>query len=147
VRGFIILPRDRTVGGVIPVRFILFSMVGALSLAVHMGVLAVAFHVIKLAFEISQALATVVAVTNGYVMNNVFTYRDVRLRGRSFFRGALSFYAVYSVGALINVGVASSVYYGMGAAWWVAGLAGSLAGAVWNFSASSVYTWRKPWRT
>ena len=139
------LPRDKTIGRVIPVRFVLFSMVGLLSLAVHMSILAIVFHVFKLKFEISQALATLVAVTNGYVINNVFTYRDVRLRGRSFFRGLLSFYAVYSVGALINVGVASYVYYGTGADWWVAGIAGPMVAAVWNYAVSSVYTWRMPW--
>lgn len=139
------LSRDKTIGRLVPVRFILFSMVGLLSLAVHMSVLAVVFHVIQLTFEISQAVATLVAVTNGYVINNVFTYRDVRLRGRAFFRGLLSFYAVYSVGALINVGVASYVYYGIGAEWWVAGIAGPMVAAVWNYTVSSVYTWRMPW--
>lgn len=128
------------------VRFILFVMVGLLSLAVHMGVLAIVFHVIKFKFEISQALATLVGVTNSYMINNLFTYGDVRLHGRSFFRGLMSFYAVYSVGALINVGVASFIYYGMGAQWWVAGSAGPVVAAVWNYAMSSVYTWRIPWR-
>jgi dolichol-phosphate mannosyltransferase len=129
----------------VPVRFILFLMVCLFSLAVHMGVLAIVFQVIKVKFEISQALATLVGVTNSYVINNLFTYRDVRLRGRSFFRGLLSFYAVYSVGALINIGVASYIYYGMGAEWWVAGSAGPVVAAVWNYAMSSVYTWRMPW--
>ncbi len=138
---------DKVIGRIVPVRFILFSMVGLFSLAVHMGVLAIVFHLIKLKFEMSQALATLVGVTNSYVINNLFTYRDVRLRGTSFFRGLLSFYAVYAVGALINVGVASYIYYGIGAEWWVAGITGPVVAAVWNYAVSSVYTWQVPWGT
>jgi dolichol-phosphate mannosyltransferase len=47
------------------------------------------------------------------------------------------------VGALANVGIASYVY-GAQEPWWIAGIAGAIIGAVWNYAVSSVYTWRKP---
>jgi len=28
-------------------------------------------------------------------------------------------------------------------AWWLAGLAGILVGAVWNYAATALFTWRK----
>jgi len=143
--GYGILLLDKTIGHIVPVRFILFSMVGLLGLAVHLGVLAIVFQLIKLNLEISQALATLVAMTSNYLVNNLFTYRDIRLRGWALFRGLMSFYAVCAVGALANIGVASYVF-GTGEEWWVAGLAGAIVGAVWNYAVSSVYTWRAPRR-
>lgn len=140
---YVILLLDKMIGRMVPVRFILFSAVGLLGLAVHVGVLAIAFQVLKINFEISQALATLVAMTNNYLLNNLFTYRDMRLRGSALFLGLLSFYAVCSVGALANIGVASYIY-GRGEQWWLAGLAGALVGAVWNYAVSAVYTWRVP---
>jgi dolichol-phosphate mannosyltransferase len=33
--------------------------------------------------------------------------------------------------------------FGRNYAWWLAGLASILVGAVWNYAASSIFTWRK----
>jgi dolichol-phosphate mannosyltransferase len=46
------------------------------------------------------------------------------------------------VGAVANVGVASWVY-GEQATWWLAGTAGALMGGVFNYAASSTFTWRQ----
>lgn len=137
----VMLLLDKMIGHIVPIRFVLFSAVGLLGLAVHFSVLAIFFRLISLNFEISQALATLIAMTNNYLVNNVLTYRDVRLRGSGLFLGLLSFYAACSVGALANIGVASYVF-GAGEKWWVAGLGGAIVGGVWNYSVSSVYTWK-----
>lgn len=137
----VMLLLDKMIGHIVPIRFILFSAVGLLGLAVHFSVLAIFFRLISLNFEISQALATLIAMTSNYLVNNVLTYRDVRLRGSGLFVGLLSFYAVCSVGALANIGVASYVF-GAGEKWWVAGLGGAIVGGVWNYAVSSVYTWK-----
>lgn len=34
----------------------------------------------------------------------------------------------------------ATVVFGTGEEWWVAGLAGAIVGAVWNYAVSSVYT-------
>ena len=57
-------------------------------------------------------------------------------------RGLLSFYAVCSIGAVANIGIGAWVN-AQDRSWWVAGLAGVLIGAVWNFAASAFVTWRK----
>jgi len=137
----VMLLLDKMIGHIVPIRFVLFSAVGLLGLAVHFSVLAIFFRLISLNFEISQALATLMAMTSNYLVNNVLTYRDVRLRGSGLFLGLLSFYAVCSVGALANIGVASYAF-GAGEKWWVAGLGGAIVGGVWNYSVSSVYTWK-----
>ncbi len=132
---------DKTVGRIVPVRLLMFLAVGMLGLGVHLSVLggALAFDS---DFALAQGLAVFTAMTFNFALNNVFTYRDRRLRGWRFASGLLSFYAVCLIGAAANIGVGSWVH-DLDNAWWVAGAAGALVGAVWNYAASSFVTWRK----
>jgi dolichol-phosphate mannosyltransferase len=131
---------DKMVGQVVPPRFLLFGVVGSLGLMVHMLSLAIGLHV-AFAFGTSQAIAVLAAMTFNFAMNNFLTYRDRRLSGWRFVRGLLSFYAICSLGAIANVGVAAFLF-GEQATWWVAGLAGALVGSVWNYAISAHFTWR-----
>jgi dolichol-phosphate mannosyltransferase len=81
-------------------------------------------------------------MTFNFSLNNTFTYSDRRLRGMRFVKGLAGFAAVCSVGAAANVGVGSYIYASE-PNWWLAGIAGSLIGAVWNYVASSAFVWRK----
>jgi len=138
---FGILVLDKLIGRILPVRFVVFALVGGTGLVVHLTALwlwrAVGFN-----FTISQTVAVVVAMTWNFILNNIVTYRDQRLRGPAFILGLLSFYAIGAVGAFANVGIAQLLYE-QGRAWWVAGIAGALIGVVWNFTMSSFFTWRR----
>ena len=68
--------------------------------------------------------------------------RTRRLHGFAFVRGLLSFYLACGIGGMLNIEVGST-YLHSGGTWWMAGLIGSAAGAVWNFTACSVLTWRR----
>jgi dolichol-phosphate mannosyltransferase len=112
---------------------------------VHMAVLSVGFKAAQLEFAIAQTVATMVAMVFNFAVNNIITYRDMRLRGWRWLRGLFSFVLACSVGAFANVGIAN-YFYGRGAAegswtWVWAALAGIVVGAVWNFAVTSVYTW------
>jgi dolichol-phosphate mannosyltransferase len=133
---------DKLFGQFIPARFLLFAIVGGLGLVVHMAALAAALS-FALSFTAAQTIAVVVAMTFNFMLNNVITYRDRRLRGWSILRGLISFYAVCALGAVANVGAATFVY-SWDNVWWLAGLAGALVGAVWNYSVSQFITWRRP---
>jgi len=52
----------------------------------------------------------------------------------------LIFYGICGLGAIANVGVANLVF-ARNYTWWLAGGAGALVGTVWNYGASSVFTW------
>ena len=134
---------NRLSGGLLPVRFLMFALVGGVGLVVHLIVLRALIAVLPdLGFTLQQGLATFVAMIGNFAMNNVLTYRDARLRGLAFFRGLILFCLGCSVGALANIGVATWVYGGM-SQWWLAGLVGALMGAVWNYAASNTFVWRK----
>jgi dolichol-phosphate mannosyltransferase len=134
---------DKLIGHIVPVRFALFALIGGLGLFVHMAVLWSALTLVALTFAAAQTAATVVAMTFNFFLNNLFTYRDQRLRGWQLVRGLLSFYLICSIGAVANVGIATYVFRA-DQTWWVAGIAGVIVGSVWNYAVSSVFTWKKP---
>jgi dolichol-phosphate mannosyltransferase len=90
-------------GDRISIRFVLFAMVGATGLAVHLLALHQALS-LSVSFDTAQAIAAVTAMTWNFFLNNQLTYRDRRLKGLSIVTGLLTFYAVCSVGTVANVG-------------------------------------------
>ena len=140
---YLLMLLDRWFGGVVPIRFIAFSLVGALGLGVHMAVLALLFRGFGSGFVTAQAAATLVAMTSNFALNNLLTYRDMRLRGWALLRGWLSFVAACSIGGLANVGIAAYLFQQQGG-WVVPAAAGVLVGAVWNYALTALYTWRRP---
>lgn len=138
---FALMLIDKSVGRFVPARFVLFGAVGAVGLGVHLTVLRAALAG-GAAFAAAQAAAVVAAMTFNFALNNVLTYRDLRLRGGRWLTGLLSFYAVCGIGAVANVGVGSFAFDNR-YSWWVAGIAGAVVGSVWNFAASSRLTWRR----
>ena len=128
-------------GGLLPPSFLLFAMVGSSGVVVHMGVLALAHLWAGVPFLMAQILATLVAMTSNFFFNNVLTFRDKRLRGARIWTGLLSFYIVCSIGALANVSVASVIYQ-IRPGPIVAGFAGAIMSAVFNYAVTRVFTWR-----
>jgi dolichol-phosphate mannosyltransferase len=127
---------------VISLRFILFGMVGATGLVVHLMTLFIALEFFNWPFPEAQALGAFVAMTSNFILNNFLTYRDQRLKGFAILRGLILFYLVCSVGLFANVGVAFSVY-DQEPIWWLAGAAGALMGVVWNYAMSGLFVWRR----
>ena len=101
---------DKLCGGVVPARFIAFSLVGLVGVAVHLAVLSALFKGLSTTFIAGQVTATLVAMTSNFALNNLLTYRDMRLRGVELLRGWISFAAASGVGALANVGIASYLF-------------------------------------
>ena len=144
LRDFLMLIADKLVGHVVPLRFLLFAAVGALGIAAHLLVLRLCLTLLALDFATAQAIATGCAIAGNFVLNNLFTFRESRLRGWGFVRGLATFAAICSVGAVGNVGVAAFLFSpAVHSSWWLAGLAGAVMSLVWNYAVSSVITWRR----
>jgi dolichol-phosphate mannosyltransferase len=145
VWDYLMLLADKLLGHFIPVRFIAFTIVGGFGIVVHLATVALLFRIIGYAFLVSQAVATLVAMTSNFVLNNVLTYRDIRLTGWRWLTGWISFALVCGAGAIANVGVAS-YFFQQQTGWLLSALAGIVVGAVWNYAVSSVFTWSRPKR-
>jgi len=138
---FIGLLMAKLTGGVIDTRFLLFTLVGATGLAVNLAVLKLGLATFALPFSVAQSVATFVALLSNFLLNNATTYRDRRLRGFSLVTGFIGFCAIGTAGAISNVGLATWLY-SEHSMWWVAGAAGSVMGALWNYLMSSQFVWR-----
>ncbi len=156
---YLVLLADKMFGRFIPVRLILFSLVGASGVFVNLAVfwavllsgLARSYspdHAVQ--FTVAQALATAVAATSNFFLNNVLTYRDKRLRGLAMVSGLISFLAISSIGAIVGIAFGGQVL-----AWFpealqqrkfvltFANLSGIVVSTILNFSATAMFTWQK----
>lgn len=132
---------DKLVGGWVPVRFVAFIMVGGIGVFVHMAVLGLLHQGMGSGFVASQLWATLLAMTVNFVINNVITYRDLQLKGWDWLKGWISFVLACSIGAVANVGIAGYLF-SEDTGWLLAGFAGIVVGAVWNYAITQLYTWR-----
>lgn len=132
---------EKRTRGLIPSRFIEFSLVGVTGVGVHMTVLTAVSLARPEPFWAAQATATVVAMTSNYWLNSLLTYRDQRLRGVHAWRGLLMFYLACAGGALFSQVLGGGALE-LGAHWSVAGLIGALSGGVWNYLATRSVIWR-----
>lgn len=133
---------DKTVGDLIPPRFVIFSMVGGVGFLVFIALLYLLFSILNMKFVVAQTITTLIAMTSNFFLNNSLTYRDRRLRGGQLGLGLLTFYVACSVGAVLNIRIAQFLK-DTGAPWYLAGVSGLAVGAVWNYGVTSFTTWHR----
>lgn len=127
--------------GIVNPRFMVFALVGTTGLGVHLVALRTGLLLARFIFPTAQALATLAAMGNNFLLNNLLTYHDRRLGGFAMLKGFAGFCLIGAAGAIANVGIASWLYSER-PVWWLAGLAGAIMGALWNYSMSSRFVWR-----
>ena len=138
---YLLLLLEKSIGKLIPVRFIFFVMIGLFGSLIHLAVLLSCYSVLEKSFLVSQSVAVAVAMTVNFFFNNLFTYSDRRLRGLRMLRGLVIFYLSCASGAAINIAIASYLYdHGIHVA--LAGLLGAGVGAVWNYTLSTQFAWK-----
>jgi dolichol-phosphate mannosyltransferase len=135
--GFVL---NKLSGGIIPLRFIFFALVGGVGVLVHLLFLTATRNYFT--FSEANIIATFVAMTSNFVLNNRLTFRNQKLKGTAIWSGLLVFYIVCSLGVIASSGVSNFFFEGE-YDWWLAGLAGALMSAVWNYAASSTFVWKK----
>jgi len=119
---------DKSLGRYVPVRFIVFAVVGGLGVVLHPLIL----YTILLSgrcFAFAQMAATLVVMTFNFLLNNTITYRDRRLRGTRIIIYLITFYLAYLLGAFVNVRAAGFMVAN-GWPWHVAGLLDLILGSV-----------------
>ncbi len=139
---FAALLLDKTLRGLVPLRFVSFAAVGAFGVLVQLAALTVARDAAGLDFSQAQRVATLVAMAANFQLNNSITYRDQRLRGARLWRGLVIFILVCGLGAVANIGIAQVMYNGH-STWTLAGATGAAVGVVWNYAVSSTLVWRR----
>ena len=137
---------DKHLGNVVNVRFVLFGMVGAVGVGVHLLILSALLKLAGLSFAMGQAITTFIVMILNFVLNNSVTYRDRRLRGWRFWSGLITFCLACGLGVAANVAIASEAFR-RGVPWVLAAVTGLLFTAVWNYGVTSMTTWRQERRS
>ena len=133
---------DKLIGHLVPVRFVAFGIVGGIGVVVHFFVLTLLFKLLGTSFALAQGAAIIVAMTGNFFLNNVITYRDMRLKGWQWLWGWLSFALACSVGALANIAISVYLHEDIGTHWALAAGAGVAIASVWNYGVTKLVTWR-----
>ena len=139
---YLFLLIDKIIGNYVPTRFVMFVLVGSLGMVVHLSTLALLYKAAEVSFVVAQTAATVAAMTFNFLLNNVVTFRDRRLRGWRLLTGLLTFYLACSVGALMNVSFATFLHR-QTIPWYIAGVSGTAISSVWNYGVNTILTWRR----
>lgn len=137
---------DKHLGNLVNVRFVLYGMVGALGVGVHLLILRALLVLGGLSFATGQAVTTFIVMILNFVLNNSVTYRDRRLRGWRFWSGLLTFCLACGVGVWANVAIANEAFR-RGVPWVLAAVTGLMFTAVWNYGVTSMTTWRQERRS
>ncbi len=121
-------------------RFLRFAMVGSWGALVHFSLLYLFYKHFQFTFQGSLIIAIESAIVVNYVLNNLWTYSEVRKRGRDLFGGFLKYNLATSVGGVTNFMI-SSYLIGQGFHWVSASLIGAAIGVLWNYTLSKMFTW------
>lgn len=138
---FVALLLAKRVGDAVSFRFLMFCFVGLTGVAIHMLTLLPMRDLFGLGFGVAQSIATLTAIAWNFTLNNALTYRDQRLTGLAFLSGLSRFAVICSIGTLSNAGVVFWIL-SYNPDWWLAGLAGAVMSATWNYVVSAAFVWR-----
>lgn len=129
------------IGGALAVRMTLFLAVSLAGLLMHLMIVATSRE-LGAPFWLSQGGATLTAMSWNFMLHNVLTFRDQRLRGAAMWQGLLGFYVACLGGAMVSEAAAAGLK-ALTVPWFAAGAVGALLGAIWNFGAVQRLTWRR----
>ena len=126
--------------GKVSIRFILFCMVGLSGIFVQLLITGASMFFIN-QFPTSQTLGIIAAMTSNYFLNNSITFKERKLVSFELIRGLFSFYLICSLGAFTNVAIASYIF-DFSSNWLISSFIGAVFGAIWNFTLTSIFTWK-----
>lgn len=139
---------DVTIGTWVPLTFVKYCIVGALGVVVHVAtyltvstLLAQGVAITLFGFSVAVLSAIETAIIFNFILNNLWTFAQARLRGLSALWGFVKFNAACAVGAVANYGVAAFLF-SRGWAELLAVIIGAFVGVVWNYTMNRLITWK-----
>jgi dolichol-phosphate mannosyltransferase len=133
---------DKSIGSLLPTRFVIYSMVGGAGLLLAM----LLFYCLRTlggySFQQTQVAVTAVVMMVNFFANNTLTFRAHRLRGRQMWAGLATFIAACTVGVVINLRIAEFAQT-LGSPWYLSAALGLVVSGGWNYGVTSMFTWRQ----
>lgn len=137
---FISLLIDKIIGKFIPARYFIYSFIGCIGIIFQLT----NFYFLQffLNFNLALILSILFTIFFNFVLNNEFTYSDLKKRGYRFLIGLLKYYFFCSFGALFNF-ISARLIYDNTSNIYFAVLIGAFVGSIWNYSMNTSYNWNK----
>lgn len=140
---------DASLGRFIPLLFVKYCIVGTLGVGVHMGAYVLFSSLFRngsdltvFNFSVSVLLAVETAILFNFLLNNIWTFSHMRLRGTAAIVGFLKYNAACTFGALANMAV-STFLFSLGLIELLSVAIGAFTGVVWNYTMSRMLTWKE----
>jgi dolichol-phosphate mannosyltransferase len=125
------------------IRFVKFIAVGFSGVGVNEGLLWILKDFAGLPLLVSSAIAIETSIITNYTLNDIFTFRDRRIRGfRFFLTRMVKFNIVSLVGVGINLGLLYLFTEVFGVYYLVSNLIGIAVAFLWNYLFNNWWTWR-----
>ncbi|MBT3835024.1 glycosyltransferase family 2 protein [Candidatus Peribacteria bacterium] len=139
---------DVTVGRFIPLTFLKYCIVGSLGIGVQWGTyysvsryILEAYNLTIVGFSIALLSAIEVAIFFNFILNNMWTFNHLKLRGMKAVGGFLKFNVACAVGAFANYAVAALIF-SQGYREITAVVVGAIVGTFWNYTINRLVTWK-----
>ncbi len=138
---YFLLVADKILGDIAPARYVAFVVVGSVGTLLQLALVRLAYRNFGLPFVEAQATAAFLGIVFKFLINNVTTYRDIRLRGWKLLTGFITYGFACAFGLVANVSIAE-VLTEKGLPWYVGAAFGLVVGSVWDYGVGTVLTWR-----
>ena len=132
------------------IRFLRFAAVGSSGVLVNLLAFALIYPFLSTiwpesqAFPLSNLASFAVSVGTNFLLNDVWTWKDRALPGRSEWIGRMwRFYLVSSIAGVVQIGVASFLRLGMGVHEYLSVLAGIVGATAINFVVNNFWTYKE----
>ena len=135
---FIILIIDKLIGKIIPGRYFIYSLIGSLGIIFQL----ITFYILSNFINFNYSLLTSIILTIyfNYVLNNEFTYSDLKKKGTKFYKGLIRYYFFCSFGAVFNF-ISAKIIFDNLSNIYIAVVIGAFVGSIWNYSMNTSYNW------
>jgi dolichol-phosphate mannosyltransferase len=135
---------DLSCGRVVPLRLLLYCVVGVSGVAVNLCIL----WIVNRRLQVDGVRALVFAISasmlSNFLLNNFITFGNRRRYGwQAILSGLALFVIICSVGAVMNFAIARFAFGRLGFNIYVADIVGIAVSTAWNFSLNREYTWKK----
>ena len=138
---YLALVADKLVGDYVPATYVIFGCAGSVGILAHLMFVRLLRLLPDVNLERAQLISSFFVIGINFLLNNQFTFRSIRLRGKNLVIGMALFYAACSVGLFLNVRVLEYLA-ALQVPWYVAAAAGLAVGSVWNYWMSTVFVWQ-----
>ena len=130
-------------GRLLPLRLVMYCVVGASGVLVNQGGLALGKHGLGLPDDRALMVGIELSVISNFLLNNYWTFKDVKLQGPwALLKGGITFHAVCLAGAVINYAVALWITNQLGFSIYIGNLVGIAFATLWNYFINVNFTWK-----